>query len=278
MKKYYISSKTKLALLLALSAFAGAQFQNARAAITYGSLTGSTYTQNFDGMTTSASAATPTGWGFGSGASTTAAAATTAVTINAGTSGTGALTGTSSGGAYQFVSGVLASGTDKSIGFLSTGSYTSPKSLIFGITNNTGTLLTGFTLDWNYEKYRTGSRAFDWTFSYSLNGGTSYTSVAAGNQSYAADGANAVVNPPTSLSANGASTVDITGISLADTSSIVFQWTYTGSGGSTNGQGLGIDDFSLTAVPEPSTYIGGGLILGLAAFSQRKRFGKLAAA
>jgi autotransporter-associated beta strand protein len=32
------------------------------------------------------------------------------------------------------------------------------------------------------------------------------------------------------------------------------------------------NDFALTAVPEPSTWIGGGLILGLAAYSQRRRF------
>ena len=31
---------------------------------------------------------------------------------------------------------------------------------------------------------------------------------------------------------------------------------------------------TITAVPEPSTYLGGALILGLAAWSQRKRFGK----
>jgi len=53
----------------------------------------------------------------------------------------------------------------------------------------------------------------------------------------------------------------------------------TGLGGSTNGQGLGIDDFTLsatlTAIPEPSTWFAGGLTLfGLIA-TQRKRLFRL---
>ena len=36
------------------------------------------------------------------------------------------------------------------------------------------------------------------------------------------------------------------------------------------------NDFTLTAVPEPSTYVGGGFLLGLFAWSQRKRILRVA--
>lgn len=194
-------------------------------------------TQNFDSLGSSATAALPSGWKMGTDWSTGA----TATGAAAGTSGTGALSSSSSGNFYNFANGVTASSTDRAIGFLTTGSYSSPRSIIYAFQNNTGQTITAITLSWNYEKYRTGTRAFDWTF---FHGATSAVATAAadGNQSYTADAAIAVVNPPTSL----AKTVTITGLSIAPGATYYLRWTYTGVGGSTNAQALGVDDFSIT--------------------------------
>jgi autotransporter-associated beta strand protein len=220
---------------------------NVDGAITNFSLTTSTYGQTFDGMGVIPPSPVPQGWGFGTGNPTTPASATTVANAAAGSTGAGVLTGTSGGNAYVFVNGERDTGTDKAIGLLTSGSFVSPRSIIFGFTNNTGSTVSTLTLDWNYEKYRSGIRAFDWTF-FGSDTGTTYTAVVDGNQSYAANPNNTTIfNPPQQVSANGASPVTISGLNIPDGGSYYLQWVYTGVGGSTNGQALAIDDFSLTA-------------------------------
>jgi hypothetical protein len=270
----------KLAGLIAI--MAGLTATHIHAQITNVSLSGTSYSQNFDGMTTSGTSTLPTGWGFTATLATSGgnpanpATATTVTSQDAGTTGTGVFTSGSTGGNYLMVNGVLATGTDKAIGILNSGTWTSPKGIIFGLTNNTGTTITAFTLTWNDEKYRSGSRQWDWTTGFSTNGGTSYTATATGAQTYAADANNTTVsNPPTQI----AKTVTITGLTLANGSSLDLEWILTGLGGSTNGQGLGIDDFTLsatlTAIPEPSTWFAGGLMLVGLISSQRRRLSRL---
>ncbi len=200
--------------------------------------TGSAFTQNFDGMGSTAAAPLPTGFKIG----LDWAIGTTATTLAAGTSGTGALTGTSSGGVYNFGNGITASATDRSLGFLTSSGFSSPRSIVLKITNNTGGTITDLAIAFDYEKYRAGTRAFDWTFFHG-NTSTPSTGEVLGNQSYAADAANAVVNPPTTISKS----VTLTGLSIAAGTDYYLKWTNTGVGGSTNSQGIGIDNFSITA-------------------------------
>jgi hypothetical protein len=255
-------------LIVFAFAISGLTGLSADAAITNVSLTTTAYSQNFDTMTTSATSTLPTGWGFtatgtnAGGDPANPSTALTATSQDAGTTGTGVISSASAGGNYLFVNGVLASGTDKAIGMLNSGSWTSPKGLIFGLTNNTGTTITDLTLTWNDEKYRSGTRQWDWTTGFSTNGGTSYTSAPTGAQTYAADANNTTVsNPPTQI----AKSVTLTGLNLASGGTLDFEWILTGLAGSTNGQGLGIDDFTLTAtlapVPEPGTFAAGVLAL-----------------
>lgn len=223
---------------------------------------GTAVTQNFNGMGSSATASLPTGWKMGTDWSTGA----TATAAAAGTSGTGALASNSSGNFYNFANGVTASSTDRAIGFLTSNSYTSPRSIIYAFKNDTGGAVTSITVSWNYEKYRSGSRAFDWTF---FHGSTSAASTAAadGNQSYAADASNTVIsNPPAST----AKSVTLTGLNIAAGATYYLRWTYTGSGGSSSAQGLGIDDFSITltgAAATPSITIGGNTSATATAFT-----------
>ena len=221
------------------------------------------YSQNFNNMVTSNTSSLPTGWAFGAGASPTFSGGTLAVTQNAGTSGVGILTGTSGGGAYLFVDGVLASGTDKSIGFLTSSGYSSPRSIMFKYTNSTGYDLSSFTASWDYEKYRSGTRQFDWTF-FSSTDGITWTAVTSGAQSYSADLNNTTVsNPPASISK-----ADVAiSASVANGASLYLRWAYTGLSGSTNAQGLGVDNFSLVPAPGAIALLGVAGLVG----SRRRR-------
>ena len=206
-------------------------------------LTGSSYTQNFNAMGSSGTAALPAGFRIG----TEWGAGTTATTQAAGTTGTGVLTGSNSGGAYNFANGVTASSTDRAIGFLNSGSYTSPRSIILRIDNNTGATITALTVAFDYEKYRSGSRAWNWNFFHGSTS-TASTAAAAGDQAFAADANNTVIfNPPTTTSKS----VSLTGLSIANGGSYYLRWALTGNGGSTNGQALGIDNVSITVPPPP---------------------------
>lgn len=193
-------------------------------------------TQNFDGLGSSTNAVLPNSWKIGVNWSTGLSATTQA----AGTSGSSI----SAGGCYNWANGVNATSTERALGFLSSSGYTSPRSIIFAFQNNTGTTVGAISLSWNYEKYRSGSRAFDWTF---FHGSTAEANVSAseGNQNHPADANNTVVfNPP----ASSAKLLTITGLSIPNGATYYLRWTYTGLGGSSNAQGLGIDDFSLTLV------------------------------
>lgn len=202
-------------------------------------------TQNFDSLGSSASAALPTGWRYGevwtSGSS--------ALTEAAGTFGTGVITEGAVGGAYNWASGVTATSTDRAPGFLSAagflgiGYWPSPSYMGYAFTNQTGETIRALDLSWNYEKYRNGTRAFTWSFSHGAVA-TSLTADAAGFQSYAADADKAVVNPPASVPKS----FRLSGLSIAPGSSYYLRWTYTGSGGSSNAQGLAIDDFSIIPI------------------------------
>jgi hypothetical protein len=209
--------------------------------------TGTAFPENFDGMGSSATAALPAGFKIGTDWSTGA----TATTAAAGTTGTGTLTGTSGGAIYNFANGVTATSTDRCLGFLNSGGFTSPQSIVLKITNSTGSTINSLAISFDYEKYRTGTRAFGWTF---FHGSTTNptTSASAGDQAYAADGANAVVNPPTTIS----KTVNLTNLTIAPGANYYLKWTFTGVGGSTNGQGIGIDNFSITAAATDATLSG----------------------
>ncbi len=198
---------------------------------------GTAVTENFNGMGTSGTATTPTGIRIGTDFTT----GTSATTLTYGNTGTGVVTSSSSGGAINWADGVAGSATDRALGFLTTGSYTSPRSIICAFTNNTGSAITNLQLSWDYEKYRSGTRAIDWTF---FHGSTSAaaTAATAGDQSYAADANTSTVFSPSS---DIAKSLTLTGLNIADGATYYLRWTYTGVGGSTNSQGLAIDDLSI---------------------------------
>ena len=200
---------------------------------------GDTYTENFDGMGSTFKASIPSGFRIGADWST----ALTQTDTSAGTTGSpNVLSSTSKGYCYNFANGVNSSSTDRCLGFLNSNSYPSSKNIILKITNNTGSTIQQLDLIFDYEKYRSGSRQWDWTF---FHGSTSIpaTADAQGNQTYTADASNTVVsNPPTTIT----KTFSITSISIPDGTDYYLRWRLSGTGGSTNGQALGIDNFQIS--------------------------------
>jgi len=198
-----------LAMVLA-AAFATWWNLSATAATPF-SLTSGLYAQSFDGMTNTATSALPSGWVFASGTAPTWTSGTlTSTTQYAGTVGSGTLTSTSAGGAYLFVNGTAASGSDKAIGFLTSNSFTSPRTILFGLTNDTGSVISGLDVGWIYEKYRNGTRAFDWKFLGSSDGST-WSSISGGDKTYPADSA----NTPIAIASSTVSPLRISGLSVA---------------------------------------------------------------
>ena len=222
-------------------------------------VSGTTYSQNFDGITTgqtSSIASAAPGWSFWrSGTSsvqpnyTTSGSNTTAVTQNAGTEGTGSVSSSSSGGAYLWVTGTLVSGTDKSIGYLSTGSYPGTTSaapgqslaILFGFTNTSGATITTLDLAWNYERYRQGSRTQSWEFYTSTDGSTWSANTLGNSALYTGTATSVVYNPPESA----AKAVSIPSLSISNGSNYYLRWSFVTTGSWSNSQGLGIDDFAM---------------------------------
>lgn len=210
-------------------------------------VTGTTYTETFDSMTSSASAALPGGWSFfRSGTSATP------LTFTSGSNSTAVVQLYTSGtptaaGAYLWAP--TASGTDKSIGFLTAASYPGPAAtaapgqqvaILFGFTNTTGATITNLDLGWNFERYRQGSRTQSWEF-YTSTDGSTWSANSAGNQTYTGTATNVVYNPPESI----AKSFSVPTLSISNGSSYYLRWSLVTTGSWSNAQGIGIDDFTM---------------------------------
>ncbi len=233
------------------------------------SVSGTTYTQNFDSMTNISSAALPGGWSiFRSGATAaavpvtyTSGSNTTAVTVLY-TSGT-----PTAGGAYLWAPTAYASGTEKSIGFLTAStSYPGPTNtsagsqiaILFGFTNTTGATITNLDLNWNYERYREGTRNQSFQF-YSSADGSTWTSDTLGDQAYTGVSTTTMYNPPQQI----AKSLSIPSLNIANGSNYYFRWSWVTTGSWSNAQGVGLDDFTMNlttsgSVANPDLYWDGG--------------------
>lgn len=206
---------------------------------------GSPVTQNFDGVGTSATTTLPSGFRVSRTSATFSGAGTT-TELAAGTSGAGAVNGSSSGGTYNWANGVTASSTDRAVGFLTSTSASGPGYIFMQLQNNTGVTITDLALTFDYEKYRSGTRAFDMTMQTSTDGTTFGSNIASATQSYAADANNTTVsNPPAGTTKN----VTLSGVNIANGASYYIRWTYAPNSGAvySNAQGLGVDNISVTA-------------------------------
>ena len=200
-------------------------------------------TQNFNSLTTAAtdiSVLNTNGWRFATGASPTFASGT--LLADRASSTTGAFT---AGGTYNFG----GTGVDRGLGAMTSVSFASPNHLIVELQNQTGVSITQLNFAFDWERYRINSSAASGTF-FSSSDGSAWTAIAAGNSgSYSTGTGTYGINNSSidSISRTGS----ITGLSIDAGQNHYLRWTFNTTG--SNSQAIGLDNFSITAVPEPTS-------------------------
>jgi len=141
------------------------------------------------------------------------------------------------------------------------------RSITLQVQNSTGSTISQWSVSYAIEQYSQGGSATQFTLSYSLNGSSFTTTHLSGGSPFVsqtgADG-----NLSSVVATSMAATVSE---SVANGSSIYLRWTYNHDTGTS--VHLGIDDISVSAIPEPSTYaaiIGGVALLGAIWHRRRK--------
>lgn len=199
-------------------------------------------TQNFDGIGAAATASLPSNWKMtaaGVSAPTWAAGSNLTATNQQASSGS-----PTAGARYNWGNGSTPS--DRAIGFMTSGGYGSPNSIMAYFRNTSGQELTGLSLAFDYERYRINTAAADVTFFFSTDGST-WTSYASGDSGAFATGGNSYTfTGGTTISR----TVSISGLSIAHNGEFYLRWHFDTTG--SNSQGLGLDNFSLTPTLTPS--------------------------
>lgn len=212
--------------------------------------TSTAYTQNFDGMGTSATATLPTDFRVDKPATVRTVGSFSAATTTTNLAGGANLSSSASNGIYNFGSGTTTTGPDRAVGFLSSGTATQSGNLYAQLMNNTGGNLSGVQISYDVEKYRNGSNpnGFRIQMFYSADG-TTWTS--AGSDfltSFAAD-----ANNNGFTTAPGA-TVSVTNktlsVSVPNGNNLYLAWNYSVSATSTttNAQALAIDNVSILGI------------------------------
>lgn len=145
------------------------------------------------------------------------------------------------GGAYNWGT---SSGTDRAIGFMGSGSYASPNSIIAFYRNTTGATVNSITIGFQVERYRINTSSFSLNF-FSSTDGTTWTARTGGDISTAGfiNGSSSYtfVSPQTILR-----TVTITGLSILNNGDFYLRWLFTDASAA-NGQGAALDNVNLFA-------------------------------
>jgi len=250
---------TKIALTVALTAGITAVSD---AQVSY---TGGVYSENFDSMalTTTYGATGWTGIATGSGS-------TLAPIVGTGSSATG--------GVYNF--GSVAVPGDRALGSVASGTTVAAFGAVF--TNNSGFTLTSLNLAFIAEQWRSGDSNTAneaWTFQLQP-GATAITNAAFSspltqlslniNEILTSTTAAAAVDGNAAPNRIAISDV-ITGLSIAPGATFAIRWVDLNDAGAD--AGMAIDDFSLSAVPEPSVYmlLGVGILLCGQRFLRRSK-------
>jgi hypothetical protein len=154
----------------------------------------------------------------------------------------------------------------------------SPSSSVITLTlnaqNNTGAIVTGFDIAWDVEQCSQAGRATTVNFSYRLGADSFGTINLAGTTlTTATIGTDPATSNLASIAVTNRS-ISITGLSMANLATADFRFSWTNGAGAGSNAHIGVDNFSLTAVPEPKTWalIGIGTSFMLWNLRRRHRF------
>src|SRR5207245_11597792 len=120
---------------------------------------GSNYSQNFDGIGTTAIATLPTDFRVDKLSTARTVGTYTAATTATALLGGANLSSSAGNAIYNFGSGTTTTGPDRAVGFLSSSGGTNSGNLYAKLTNNSGGTLSGLNISYDVEKYRNGSNA-----------------------------------------------------------------------------------------------------------------------
>jgi len=231
-----------------------------------------TYTETFAGYTAFNADAHPTGWATTFDVAAYRGFTTTGSAVESGFAGSseGSIT---SGGLFSW--GALVEGPaigNSSFAWQGTGTTANMVTTV-SFVNNTGVTITDLSFSVDVFQWRQGAGGTgggrDSTLVLGGSGNllgltpATFTSTAPGIGNPALGRAFGEVSP-SAFTADLTISESLSGLSIAPGDSFSFSFTYNRGAGSGSAQGIAIDNFSMTAVPEPSTY---AAIFGLAAFA-----------
>ncbi len=244
-------------LLSTLSAFAAVSVHGQVVLDTFGSA----YTQDFDTLANSGTSATlPAGWALsevGTGGSVNSSYSTGAGVANAGDTYSFGAIGTTERALGTLLSGAVSSIIGVQFANATGANITSLRVAYTGEMWRLGTVGRGDRLDLQYSSDATALNTGTWVDVDALD----FVSPVSVGTVGALDG-NAPAQQVTLSST-------ITGLAVANGGTLWLRWTDFNASGADDG--LAVDNFSATAIPEPSTYAGIGGVVALSAALWRRR-------
>jgi hypothetical protein len=205
-------------------------------------------TENFNGIGATAAASLPGNWKMSSAATGLTSNWTTGTNVTATT--VAASTGSpSTGGRYNW--GISTNVTDRAIGFITSGNYNSPNSIMAFYRNTSGTSIISLTINFNVKRFKVNTATCSIAF-FTSTDGANWMPQPAGDISlteFTPGTSSGTFATPTTASR----IININNLSIANNGDIYLRWVFTNTG-NTNSQGLGLDDVSLTAGVASTTY------------------------
>lgn len=215
---------------------------------------GTPVVEDFNNMGTTSTASLPAAWKVSP--PTTTAPSYNAVGNFTATTQQASSGSPTSGGRYNWGS---TGATDRALGFMTSGSYGSPSSVMVAFQNGNSNPLSSIAISYVIERYRINTAAASVQLYYSTDGQTwisaasgdvATTELPAGTNTY---------NFTTGTIVN--KSLSISGLSIAPNALLYLRWNFNTTG--TNSQGLGLDNFSITpafTAPTPFPTINSSLV------------------
>lgn len=185
--------------------------------------------------------------------------------------------GTSTGGG--FYSYGANGNSNRALGYLGNSGTQESITNAATFTNSTGETITQLALSFDAQQWHSagsgGTRINGWAVSISTDGGMSYAPVTVGNLSSWLSsntlGGGIGGAPVDGYTQSSTRSGTLTGLSIANGTNFLLRWSSNQGIGTGFSQGIAIDNVSVTAVPEPTATVLGGLA-ALAAAAAARRF------